>query len=133
MTDLTVSEGPVTLRVTGLRSTLRAMSAAGADAEDMKDLMSEIGSIVVRAAVPLTRRDTGTLAGTIRAGRGKTKSVVRMGGARARYAGPMHYGWPARHIAPRPSLVLALQGHAGQILTRLDEGLAQLLDEHDLT
>src|SRR5690625_8028143 len=93
---ITISAGEdVQFRITGLRETLRAMEQAGADAESMRDLMHAIGLTVVHAASPL--RVTGTLAGTLRAGRGKTKAVVRAGSAAVPYAGPIHYGWPARN------------------------------------
>ncbi|MBZ4485962.1 hypothetical protein LQ938_09715 [Microbacterium sp. cx-55] len=129
--DLELTAGPGRVRVQGLKRTLRQLSQAGADAEDMKSLMHELGEIVVKAANPPER--SGTLAGTIRAGRGKTKAVVRAGGARARYAGVIHYGWPARNIAARPFLTDALQSRRAEIFRTLDRGLADILRQNDLT
>jgi hypothetical protein len=31
-------------------------------------------------------------------------AVVRAGGARLPYGGPIHWGWPARHLAAQPFL-----------------------------
>ncbi len=129
--DLDVTAGDVRLRVTGLRQTVRQLSKAGADAEDLKDLMHHLGTLVVRAANPPAL--TGALTGTIRAGRGKTKAVVRAGGAKAKYAGVIHYGWPARNIAPRPFLTEALNRERPDILQALDEGISDLLKKHHLT
>jgi hypothetical protein len=126
-----VGSGPGRIRIQGLRKSLRALEQAGSDAEEMRDLMHALGSIVVNAAdAPI---GAGTLKGTLRAGRGKTKAVVRAGGARAPYAGVIHYGWPARNIAPQPFLTEALQAKRGDIFRALDEGIADLLKRNSLT
>lgn len=129
--DLDVATDGTRVRVEGLRTTLRAMQKAGAAAEDMKELMHSIGTLVVQAATPPVL--TGRLSTTLRAGRGKTKAVVRAGGARAPYAGVVHYGWPARNIPANPFLTEALQRTRPAILQALDKGLADLLREQDLT
>ena len=118
------------VRIEGLAKTVRALEKAGADSQDMKDLMHALGMFVVNAAdAPVL---SGTLQGTIRAGRGKTKAVVRAGGARAPYAGVIHYGWPARNIQPTNFLSEALQRERGDILSALDDGLADILRKNDL-
>jgi hypothetical protein len=127
-----VVDGDVRIRIEGLRDTLRALSKAGADAEDMKDLMHAMGSIVVSAARPRTPVRSGWLASTVRAGRGKTKAVVRMGTRARPYAGVVHYGWPARNIRAQPSLVDAYQATRGQVLRRFDDGLTELLQKNNL-
>lgn len=129
--DFQVTSGDMRLKVEGLGRTLRYMSKAGADAGDMKSLMHTIGEVVVRAAKP--PHDSGALGRTLRAGRGKTKAVVRAGGARAPYAGVIHYGWPARHIAPQPFLSTAIQQTRAQILHELDDGLVDILRKNNLT
>ncbi len=129
--DFEVTHGDVRLRVEGFGKTLRSMSKAGADASDMKDLMHTLGQVVISAAQP-PRKD-GTLAGTLRAGRGKTKAVVRAGGARAPYAGVIHYGWPAHNIEANPFLIDALRATRPQILAGLDKGLGELLRKNNLT
>lgn len=117
--------------VKGLSKSLRALERAGADAQDMKDLMHEIGMIVVRASNPPTL--SGALGGTLRAGRGKTKAVIRAGGARAPYAGVIEYGWPARNIAAANYLGAALQAKRGDAFRALDDGIAAILRNNDLT
>lgn len=125
-----VANGPVRIRVTGLRKTMRDLERAGADATDMKELIHDLGQIVVNAATVPSM--TGNLAGTVRAGRGKTKAVVRAGGARAPYAGVIHYGWPAHNIAPQPYLVDALQRERGAVVEALNEGIEDILRKNDL-
>lgn len=126
-----VGSGPTRFRVEGLRRTVRQLEQVGADAQDMRDLMHEIGNIVVQAAGPPVL--TGKLAGTMRAGRGKTKAVVRVGGARAPYAGVIHYGWPAHNIAPQPFVTEALQGERADIFAALEAGLADITRRNNLT
>lgn len=107
------------------------MEKAGSAAEEMQDLMHTLGGIVVSAARPPL--DSGALATTLRAGRGKTKAVVRAGGARAKYAGVIHYGWPARNIEPNPFLTNAINQTRPQILAGLNDGIGELLRKQNLT
>lgn len=129
--DFTAANGPMRIRVEGLSRTLRQLSRAGADAQEMRNLMHSLGNIIVNAANIPTK--SGRLERTVRAGKGKTKAVVRAGGARAPYAGVRHYGWPARNIEPAPFLTDAIQSQRARILSELDAGIAELLRSTDLT
>lgn len=128
--DFETAAGDIRLRVDGLAATLKSMEKAGAEAQDMKALMHSLGSIVIRAASP--PRQSGALAQSMRAGKGKTKAVVRAGGARLPYAGVVHYGWPARNIRPQEFLSTALQRQMGQILGALDAGIGDILRDTKL-
>lgn len=130
--DFSFASGGVRISITGLRKTLRAMENAGVAAEDMRDLMHSLGMIVVSAARPNTPVLTGALAGTLRAGRGKTKAVVRAGRASVPYAGVIHYGWPARNISAHPFLSEAVQSTRAQTFAALDEGIGDLLKKQNL-
>lgn len=128
--DGTYGSGDVQYRVEGLSKTIRALSKAGADAEDMKDLMHSIGTVVVRASnVPVV---TGKLQASVRAGRGKTKAVVRAGRKSIPYAPIIHYGWPARGIPARPFLADALQRQRKTTIDMLDEGIWTIMEKNDL-
>lgn len=109
------------------------MEAAGTAAEDIKDVMHGIGQTVVTAAVPRAPVLSGALAGSIRAGRGRTNAVVRAGGAAVPYAGVIHYGWPKRNITPQPFLTDALDATRQEVLHQLDEGINALLKKQHLT
>lgn len=130
--DYDFSAGGMRVRVTGLRKTIRALEAAGTSAESMRDLMHSIGLIVAAAARPQAPVLSGALAGDIRAGRGKTKAVIRAGRSRIPYAGVQHYGWPARNIAATNFLSNAVQGTRSQTFQALDDGIATLLREQQL-
>lgn len=128
--DFEIANGDVRLRVSGLRTAVRNLERAGADTQDMRQLIFQVGMIVVRHASAPVR--SGKLDGTIRAGRGKTKAVVRAGGARAPYAGVIHYGWPARGIQAQPFLVDALQAQRNNVLQALDTGIEEILRKNNL-
>ncbi|WP_130864636.1 HK97 gp10 family phage protein [Acidipropionibacterium timonense] len=130
--DLDLDTNGVRLTVTGLSRTIKRLEKAGAAAQDMRDLMHEVGTIVLAAAQPRAPRRSGRLARTGRAGHGKTKAVVRYGGARAPYAGVIHYGWPDHHIRGRHWVDAALAATRPQQLATLERGITRILKQADL-
>lgn len=125
-----ITNGDVRIRIEGMRKMIRKLEKAGADAQDMKDLMHSIGMLVVNAAAPPHK--SGKLAGSMRAGRGKTKAVVRAGGAAVPYAGVIHYGHPSRNIRAQPFFTSALQAKQGEAFTMLENGIDEILEKADL-
>lgn len=141
---LTVSTGPVRMKVDGLSRVLRAAEKAGADAQDMKDLMHEIGMIVVREARKnAPRGETGKLVGSLKAGHGKTKAVVRAGGTRVPYGGVIHWGTPGLmlrdlfkrrtigHYRQTLFLTRALQATQREAIQKLSDGLGKILKDNN--
>lgn len=121
----------VSVKIEGLNRILRKLSAAGADAENMRALMHSLGGMVIDSATPPVR--SGALAGSLRAGKGKTKAVVRAGyNARIPYAGRVHYGDPAPGITGQPFLTDALQRSRSAVFTALERGIDDLLRDNDL-
>lgn len=103
-------EGQGALQIDGLREInrdLRNMSQQARD--DMKNTHREAGEIVARAAKVLAPVRTGLLASTVVSAPTQRQGRVRVGrGQSVPYAGPVHFGWPARRIAPRPFIYDAL-------------------------
>lgn len=130
--DVNFESNGVRVRVEGLRKTVRALEGAGVASQDLKDLMHSVGGIVVKAASPNVPTLSGALRGSLRAGRGKTKAVIRAGGARTPYAGVQHYGWPARGISAHPFLAQAVTSTRGRTLSALDDGIGDLLRKNNL-
>ncbi|NQW90281.1 HK97 gp10 family phage protein [Curtobacterium sp. VKM Ac-2861] len=122
----------VRVRVDGLNKAVRALRKSGADMQDMSELMHAIGTTVVLAARPRAPHLSGAVSRSIRAGRGKTKAVIRAGSARVPYAGVQHYGWPAHGIAAHPFLTDALRQEAADIYDQLDRGLMAILAKNGL-
>lgn len=90
-----------------LRKTLRE---AGSDLEDLKAANKQAADIAATAAKARTPKLTGRLAGDIRASGTKTAGTIRAGRKRIPYAGPIHWGWPARNIEPSMYLTEGARG-----------------------
>jgi hypothetical protein len=75
---------------------------------------------------------TGTLSGTIRAAATKTSARVKAGYKSVPYAGPIHFGWPARFIKPQPFFYDAIDKRRGEIQNRYEELVAKLIKKYDL-
>lgn len=119
------------IRIEGLRELNARLRAAGDDSQDMPDLMHKIGNIVIANARPA--RKTGSVAASMRAGRGRTKAVVRAGYAkRAGHAGVYHYGDPHRGHKSHPFLIDALRRSQPMIINELDNGIDVILRKNRL-
>lgn len=120
-----------TVLVEGVREVSRKLRAAGSDLSEMSELMHQLGTIVIsNARVP---RKSGEVAGTLRAGKGKTKAVVRAGYARrGAHAGVLHYGDPHRGHRAQPFLTDALKRSQGQVMTALTTGIDRILIVNNL-
>lgn len=119
------------IRIDGLRELNAKLRAAGDESDDLPDLMQQLGQIVIGNARPpaITRE----LADTLRAGRGRTKAVVRAGyRKRGAHAGVVHYGNPHRNTRAQPFLVDALRRSETQLVTTLATGIDALMRKHKL-
>ncbi|MET0995457.1 MAG: HK97 gp10 family phage protein [Mycobacterium sp.] len=116
--------GRPAVEVQGLRTLRRTLKAAGLSLQDLKDAHADVARVVVVAAAPRAPRRTGKLVSTDRGSGTQSAAVVRAGGARVPYAGPIHWGWPARHIKAQPWLydaaVASQQRWEGVYLTALE-------------
>lgn len=92
------------LEVVGARELRRTLKAAGVSIQDLKDVNAQVAHTVHAAAQPHAPRRSGRLAGTERPAGTQAAAIVRAGGARTPYAGPIHWGWPNRHITANPWL-----------------------------
>lgn len=121
-----------TIRIDGLPRVIAALRAAGDDLTDMSELNYRLGNIVIDNAQP--PRESGEVAGTLRAGKGKTKAVVRAGYAnRGSYAGVLHYGDPHRGHQAHPFLTDALRRSQETVIRELSKGIDVMFAKHGLT
>lgn len=90
---------PTVVRVVGARRLARTLRQFGEGIEDLKDANAEAAALVAAESARRAPRRSGALAGSIRGNRAVGKAVVAAGKAKVPYAGPIHWGWPARHIA----------------------------------
>lgn len=99
-----------------------------------------------RAYIPIR---TGNLAASVREAATKTSARVKAGGrlssaqraivggysagvGSVEYAGPIHFGWPARRIKPQPFFYEAIDKRRVEIARRYTELVEKLIKKYDL-
>lgn len=97
------------LQVEGARQLRASLKRAGLDVADLKAAHAQVAEQVKQAAAPRAPRRTGALAASMRSSGTQSAALVRAGRARVPYAGPIHWGWPRRHIAAQPWIYEAAQ------------------------
>jgi len=135
--DLDLTQGGVTVRVTGLRDLVRNLERAGVAAEDIKEVMGEAGEIVARRAITLAPSRTGKLKANIRASKAKTKASIKAGSARVPYARFVYFG---RYNAEKgglyqkenPFLFDAVRATRTQVFNKIEEGIGDILKRNNL-
>lgn len=115
------------VKVTGLGDVSAALKKAGADATDLREVVHDVGMIVVNAALPKMRERTGAMKDTLRAGRGKQKAVVRAGGGPVAWAATNEYGFAARNISPSFAINTARSENRDEIVDRFESGIEDVL------
>lgn len=94
------------VQIDGLARLRRALAQLDDDlAGELKDANGRAGAVVVPAAAGRAPRRSGRLAASGRANRAGGRASVSFGSAAVPYAGPIHWGWPARGIAAQPFAV----------------------------
>lgn len=97
------------VEIDGARQLRRTLKAAGDDLDDLKQANQQAAEIAAGGARRRAPVLTGALVGDIRASGTKTAGVIRAGRKRLAYAGPIHWGWPARGITATPYLTEGAQ------------------------
>lgn len=112
------------VEVDGLRKLRAGLKAAGLTVDDLKAAHAEVARTVVAAAQARVPRRTGRLASSLRGSGQAGAAVVRAGAAAVPYAGPIHWGWPSRHITAQPFYLDAMDASRstweGQYLSALE-------------
>lgn len=107
------------------------MRAAGHDVNDLRDLNRRAAGVAapfVRAQTPVGSPARGHLRGTVRAGGSGAAGVIRVGNKSKPYAGPIHWGWPARNIKPNMFVVDAAKRSERIWFQTYVDGLNEILD-----
>lgn len=102
------------VRVRGAKRLRRTLKKAGVDLKQMRQVNLEAAKVVEPVAVagapvggPYRRpgrgrpRAGGRLKRSVRASATQRAGVIKVGGYGVKYAGPIHWGWPAKHIRPQ--------------------------------
>jgi hypothetical protein len=78
---------------------------------------------------------TGALRDSLRAFATKKSARVKAGGnfrGVIEYAGPIHFGWPARRIQPQPFIYDAIDRRRNEVKERYEKLVNDLIKKHDL-
>lgn len=113
----------------------RALRRFGRELGNMENAHEAAAALVKAAAVdrvPVGK--TGRLKDSIREAVTKRRGAVKAGGVafKVRYAGPIHFGWPARNIVPQPFLYDALDKRRGEVLDVYWERVTELASRSGL-
>jgi len=127
-------EGQGTLKIEGLREVQRDLRRLGdATKNEMKETHREAGAVVARVAKTLAPVRTGRLSSTIISSPTQRQGRVRVGrGQSIPYAGPIHFGWPARRISPQPFIYDALDSRRDEVRGIYDRRIGELIRKYNL-
>ncbi|MBT1164025.1 HK97 gp10 family phage protein [Bifidobacterium felsineum] len=116
--------------VVGQKRFVQTMRKAGADMKELKEVNRRAADIArPEAAARAPRGRTGKLAGSIRVGATQKAGIIRAGRKTVPYAGPINYGWPARHIKPRTFVNDAVAATEGQWAKEYEEFVKKTMDQ----
>lgn len=108
--------GKPTIQVEGLNKVVRQLGKLGPDVKDeLKSSNREMAEKLVGPVKSKAPVRTGDMRNSVRAGATQRSGVVRAGKKKVPYVGPIHFGWPARRIAPNPFMWEVLDSRRGQI------------------
>jgi hypothetical protein len=120
------------ITVEGAKQLQRALRQVEGGMADLKGAHAEAAKIVEVAAERIAPKRSGRLAASVRSTGQARQGVVRAGKAAVPYAGVIHFGWPARRIAPQPFLYDALDYRRGEVIDVYNATVNKLIKKHDL-
>jgi hypothetical protein len=115
--------------VEGAAQLRRTLKKAGVDMKQLAAANREAAQTVAAAARPTTPVRLGNLAKSVRAGATQKAGIVRAGRGSLPYAGPIHWGWPARGIKPHPWIADAAKATEPQWVSDYIEHVDRVLDQ----
>ncbi|CAB4142710.1 Bacteriophage HK97-gp10, putative tail-component [uncultured Caudovirales phage] len=121
------------LEIEGLRDLQKSLRNLTEDSRnDMKETHRKAGQIVVDGAARLVPVRSGALVASLRSAPTQRQGRVRVGSAAVPYAGPIHFGWPARNIKPNPFIYEVLDGRRQEVYALYSQRISELIFKYDL-
>ena len=118
------------IRVQGLDEIRRGLRRLNSELpKELTRIHKKAANVVADAARARAPRRSGRLAGSIKPQAGQRYARVAAGRKAVPYAGPIHFGWPRRNIAPQPFLTDSVEAHAPKILDGYLRELTDLVAE----
>lgn len=115
------------IQVEGAKELRAAMKRMGADLGDMTAINKSAAQTVAGQARSIVPVLTGRLMGSIRPLATRTRGQVAAGNKSVPYAGPIHFGWPARNISADPFLWDALESKEGEVIEKYEAHIEALV------
>lgn len=125
------------IKVEGLSKVQRDLRKLSTDALDLNkteflETNKQVAEIVINETKKYVPVLTGALAASIRNASTKKSAKVRAGNVGVQYAGPIHFGWPARSIKPNTFLYEAIDARKSEVANRYAELVSDLITKYDL-
>lgn len=121
------------VEIDGLRQVQKALKDVSQESrDDMKETHRQAGQIIVDAAQPLIPVQSGGLLASIKSAPIQRQGRVRLGSAAIPYAGPIHFGWPARNITPNPFIYDVLDGRRAEVSRLYEQRIDEIIKKNDL-
>lgn len=122
------------IQVHGGRQLRSQLKQIGDDSSDLRELNLDLAKLVSDTALTKVPVRSGRLKRSVRPSGTKRAAVVRAGNNRksgpsaVQYSGPIHFGWPARRIAPQPFLYDALDERRAEVLKKYTDEVRSILN-----
>lgn len=135
---------PGAVKVEGLSGIRRDLRALGGDLDLVKGEFLETNKRIAEIVIGDSKRYvpvlSGALAASIRQASTKTAAKIRVGSSRGmkgtsdlvEYAGPVHFGWPARRIKPQPFIYEAIDPRRNEIAMQYAQRITAVRNKYSL-
>ena len=120
------------IQVEGLRELRRAVRKTGnADLRKaLREAHKAVATLVAKRAKVRVPKKSRRLEKSITARGSQSSASVKAGSpTRVPYAGPIHFGWPARNIEPQPFLYDARDDRIRQVRQAYEENVSKLTEK----
>ncbi len=135
----TVGQVGGSIRVTGLRETIKQLEALGASKQEIVDANVRAATTLKIAALPLVPVRTGNLKRSLRVSKAKEYAQVMIGSKKLPYANPIHWGWfydkdwfIQKNIKPNLFLYRALGSKLDTIMSEYNQDMQNLINKYGL-
>jgi HK97 gp10 family phage protein len=116
------------IKIEGIGKLMRQLKQLDPDlVAEVKETHRDAANRVAATARPKVPVRTGRLAADIRVGVTIKSGTVKIGRKAVPYAGPIHFGWPSRRIAPQPFMYEALDARRGELERLYGTRLAEIV------
>lgn len=125
------------VKIEGLSGVQRDLRKLGGDLDLVKGEFYEtnrrVAEIVIGDAKKHVPILSGALADAMKNASTKKSAKVRVGNrTNVLYAGPIHFGWPARRIKPQPFIYEATDDRRNEIAAAYERRLSEVRRKYDL-